>query len=160
MPAVLTAFDDETPDLDWRVVNDNVMGGRSQGGFRIVDGVLVFSGSTNTNGGGFSSIPSAGRPAVPGDATAVRLRLRGDGRRYIVRLENTDGVAFWADFQTCSKGEWETVSVPFTRFVPRFRGRRLVGPVLAPAQIAGIGLMIYDGEDGPFRLEVDRIEAE
>ena len=53
-PAMLTAFDDQTKDLRWRTVNDNVMGGRSRGGFDVDDGVLIFAGSTNTNGGGFS----------------------------------------------------------------------------------------------------------
>jgi len=40
----------------WYVVNDNVMGGRSQGAFEMEQGALRFAGRTNTNGGGFSSI--------------------------------------------------------------------------------------------------------
>ena len=40
----------------WVTVNDNVMGGRSKGGFSLKKGKLIFSGATNTNGGGFSSI--------------------------------------------------------------------------------------------------------
>ena len=47
-PAMLTAFDDQTQDLRWRTVNDNVMGGRSRGGFDVDDGVLIFAGSTIT----------------------------------------------------------------------------------------------------------------
>ena len=38
--------------LQWYVQNDTVMGGRSQGGFSITDKALIFSGVTNTNGGG------------------------------------------------------------------------------------------------------------
>ncbi len=33
--------------LGWYVVNDGVMGGRSEGGFEIVDGELHFTGNTN-----------------------------------------------------------------------------------------------------------------
>ena len=73
-------------DLEWIVVNDNVMGGRSEGGFETDNGELGFAGSTNTNGGGFSSIRS--RP-VQADLSAfegIQLRVRGDGRRYTWRL--------------------------------------------------------------------------
>eukprot|EP00929_Paragymnodinium_shiwhaense_P112885 TRINITY_DN81144_c0_g1_i1.p1 TRINITY_DN81144_c0_g1~~TRINITY_DN81144_c0_g1_i1.p1 ORF type:complete len:469 (+),score=44.23 TRINITY_DN81144_c0_g1_i1:71-1477(+) len=40
----------------WRVQVDGVMGGRSSGGMTFEDGALVFSGTINLNGGGFSSI--------------------------------------------------------------------------------------------------------
>ena len=74
----LTEFAAEPGDIRWRTVNDNVMGGRSRGGYRIEDGALRFRGSTNTNGGGFSSIRSVPKSlALNGDGLA--LRLRGDG---------------------------------------------------------------------------------
>ena len=53
---LLNGFKSNEPDLQWYVQNDTVMGGRSEGGFSIVDEELLFSGVTNTNGGGFSSI--------------------------------------------------------------------------------------------------------
>jgi hypothetical protein len=53
---LLTDFTSDSPDLGWYVVNDNVMGGRSEGDFKEKQGNLHFSGRTNTNGGGFSSI--------------------------------------------------------------------------------------------------------
>ena len=53
---LLTDFTTERSDLGWYVLNDNVMGGRSEGTFRIEGGELDFAGSTNTRGGGFSSI--------------------------------------------------------------------------------------------------------
>ena len=42
--------------VEWRTVNDNVMGGRSVGDFKVGGSTLNFKGRTNTNGGGFSSI--------------------------------------------------------------------------------------------------------
>ena len=58
MEPLLLIFDFSEDDIHekWIVVNDNVMGGRSKGGFAFIKNKLVFSGSTNTNGGGFSSI--------------------------------------------------------------------------------------------------------
>ena len=53
---MLTDFTSSSSDLGWYVVNDNVMGGRSEGDFEQHKGELSFTGRTNTNGGGFSSI--------------------------------------------------------------------------------------------------------
>ena len=53
---VLADFTADRDELSWYVVNDNVMGGRSEGTFTIEQGTLRFAGRTNTDGGGFSSI--------------------------------------------------------------------------------------------------------
>ena len=54
--ARMTPIDTPGAELAWQTVNDNVMGGRSRGGHTREGGTLVFAGSTNTRGGGFSSI--------------------------------------------------------------------------------------------------------
>ena len=46
-------FSEADPGKKWITVNDNVMGGRSKGGFTFKGDRLLFAGSTNTNGGGF-----------------------------------------------------------------------------------------------------------
>ena len=153
---VLTTFDGEEDDISWRVVNDNVMGGRSDGGFELATGSLLFKGSTNTRGGGFSSIRSVPKAlSLPENSAGFELSQKGDGRTYIFRAETSDGVAYWADFPTTE--EWGVAQVPFTRFKPRLRGRFLSGPELDYTKIVSIGLMIYDGQDGEFTLEVDWI---
>lgn len=153
----LTDFDSAPGDIRWRTVNDTVMGGRSRGGFRIDDGTLQFRGSTNTNGGGFSSIRSVPAAlALAGDG--LTLRLRGDGRVYTFRLASSAMRAtWWAEFPTT--GEWETIFVPFEAFTPRWRGMRLKGPALRAGRVDALGLMIYDKRDGPFALDVDWIAA-
>ena len=156
---LLTAFDAGTPDLGWYVVDDGVMGGRSRGSFRIEAGQLLFTGVTNTKGGGFSSIRSESRPLDLSAFEGLRLQLAGDGRRYIFRIETADGTAYWAEFATDPAGIRSERELPFGRFRPHFRGRWLDGPALDPGAVTSLGLMIYDGLDGPFRLEVDRIEA-
>lgn len=160
---VLADFSTNEGNPGWYVVNDNVMGGRSEGGFTIDEGELRFAGRTNTDGGGFSSIRS--RPVEFDLSTydGVRLRVRGDGRRYTWRLstgESRQGreIAYWADFDT-QDGAWSTVDIPFSRFVPRYRGTRLEGPELDPGQITGMGLMIYDRLDGPFELRLAAVHA-
>jgi hypothetical protein len=161
---LLADFPASLSDLGWRTVNDGVMGGRSAGGFQPEGGSLLFRGATNTDGGGFSSIRSDRRRFELGGYDGIRLQVRGDGRRYTFRLTTWRArrggyePAYWADFET-RDGEWETIDVPFSRFRPHWRGRWLDGPALDPAAVDGLGLMIYDGQDGPFRLEVDWIRA-
>ena len=146
------------PDLpEWYVVNDDVMGGRSAGGLQIESGRLLFAGTTNTDGGGFSSIRTDVQALDLSARLGIRLRLRGDGRTYRFRLETAAGIAYFASFDTASGAGWQTIDVPFDRFEPRRRGRPLAGPPLDTARITGLGLMIYDRLDGPFRLEVDGI---
>jgi monofunctional biosynthetic peptidoglycan transglycosylase len=161
---LLVDFSGSMQCLRWRVVNDGVMGGRSDGGFRLEERSLLFTGKTNTDGGGFSSTRSEARPFDLGEYDGIRLRVRGDGRTYTFRLTTWDTrderfrPSYWAEFETRGD-EWEVIDVSFRRFRPRWRGRWLEGPALNPQAIDGLGLMIYDKRDGPFRLEVDWIRA-
>ena len=160
---VITDFTKETSDLGWFIVNDNVMGGRSLGAFRALDSELHFKGVTNTNGGGFSSIRTHAVYVNLADYEGIRLRVKGDGRRYTWRL-TTDArfhgraISYWAEFDT-RDGGWTTVDIPFTSFEPRFRGFTLEGPALDPRMITGMGLMIYDKKDGPFELFLQSVGA-
>jgi monofunctional biosynthetic peptidoglycan transglycosylase len=160
---LVTDFTANSADLGWYVVNDNVMGGRSEGGFDVQEATLVFTGSTNTRGGGFSSIRTREVVLDLSGHAGIRVRILGDGRRYTWRL-TTDArwrgreVGYWADFETVD-GEWTTVDIPFAAFEPQFRGYRLDGPALNSKQITGMGLMIYDNLDGPFRLHLDSVHA-
>lgn len=156
---VLTSFDSPESDLGWRVINDNVMGGRSAGNFDLADGVLVFSGAINTDGGGFSSIRTEARDLNLGAWQGVRLRVRGDGRTYTFRLSTERrSVSYWARFQT-GKDVWQEVQLPFSSFWPNRRGRELDEAPVAPADIRELGIMINDKRDGPFKLEVEWIQA-
>ena len=160
---LVTDFTASSPNLAWYVVNDNVMGGRSEGGFTLEKGKLVFAGRTNTRGGGFSSIRTMPLELDLSDHEGIRVHVLGDGRRYTWRL-TTDArwrdrqVSYWADFDTID-GEWTTVDIPFSAFVPQFRGYQLDGPALDTTRITGMGLMIYDKLDGPFRLQLDSVRA-
>ncbi len=152
----VTRFNLGENNLEWRVVNDDVMGGRSRGGFEIDGGILRFSGTTNTVGGGFSSIRSVPqRLSISNASSGMALRSKGDGRTYTFRVETSDGVSYWAEFR--STLTWRVIKVPFSTFRPRWRGRYLEGPALTPEDITSLGLMVYDKRDGDFYLEVDWI---
>lgn len=159
----LKLVDVENPEKRWRVVNDNVMGGRSKGGYDFEDGKLIFAGSTNTNGGGFSSIRAALKKGTLADADGIELRLKGDKRKYMVGF--FQGVGFrglpivWrATIDHDPAKGWQTVRIPFDKAKPTWLGEPIRGaPALKPANIRQFDFMIYDKKDGAFRLEVDAI---
>lgn len=160
---LLTDFTPDTSDMGWYVVNDNVMGGRSEGDFIQEQGKLSFAGRTNTNGGGFSSIRTEPLQLDLSNFAGIQLQVKGDGRRYTWRLTTNARwrgrqISYWADFET-RDGKWTTVDIPFGSFIPQYRGYQLDGPELDPARITGMGLMIYDKQDGPFELELASIDA-
>ncbi len=162
---LLNAFSESGPNLQWFVQNDTVMGGRSEGGFRIVDDRLVFSGITNTNGGGFSSIRSRRFAKDLSAYSGIKINVKADGRKYTWSIQ-TDAtwrgrrVSYWADFDTTANtGEIEEITIPFTKFYPQFRGFKLDGPELNINQITEFALYQYDKTDGPFELELFSVEA-
>lgn len=156
----------DLPDTDpgrWTVVNDGVMGGRSTGGVERTDrGTLRFHGNVSLeNNGGFASTRSELHPRDLSAFHGIALRVRGDGRRYQLRLRMSprDRVAYKAEFET-EPGAWTEARIPFADFRPTFRGRRPPdAPPLDPGTIGQIGFLIADDREGPFELEVDRIEA-
>jgi len=160
---ILTSFNAESTDFGWYVQNDNVMGGRSEGGFDISSGQLIFSGNTNTNGGGFSSIRTKTLKLDLSAYTGIRVKVKADGRRYTWGMQTVARwrgrrVNYWADFDTLAD-ETILIDIPFTNFFPQFRGFKLDGPRLDTSQINQFALYQYDKTDGPFELHLISVEA-
>ncbi len=146
-------------DGDWRIVNDGVMGGLSAARVSVDDETLSFTGTLSLeNNGGFSSTRRA-LAEPPAEAAGIRLEVRGDGRRYQLRLregEAFDGVAWRVTF--VADARWRALDWRFESFEPVFRGRPLpdAGPV-DPARVGQVGFLIADGTAGPFRLDVRKL---
>ncbi len=146
------------PELRWQVVNDTVMGGRSSSQLKRVGEALHFSGRLNTNGGGFASLRSDRMNLDLAAATSVRLTVKGDGRTYSIRLYAAgQRVSYQHAFRTVADA-WQTVELKIPDFYASWRGRRMNQGPLAAADIAGIGLILADGTDGAFEIEVSSIE--
>lgn len=156
---------EESEKLDWRIVDDGVMGGLSQGKREISkDGILRFFGTLSLeNNGGFSSLRTGDVKLDLSGAEGVILRVKGDGRTYQLRF-STDAqyrgreMSFQAGFPT-AKGEWTEVKVPFTRFAGTWRGQDLPDKMFEPSKIRRIGLQLADKKQGAFELHVDWIRT-
>ncbi len=144
----------------WQAVNDGVMGGVSDGQFKITpENTLEFSGRLSLeNNGGFASVRT--KPANfnihTGDTLVVRVK--GDGREYVLNIypkSRRIAFSYRAPMPTI-KDEWMEVSVPLKEFVPTSFGNRVqgMGPV-EPDQINSLGFMLSDKKPGPFKLEIE-----
>ena len=159
-PLRLFSFNQAQPNLAWHVVNDTVMGDRSTSQVSLDQGYMHFSGVLNTNGGGFASLRSSRQTMDLAQVNLFRLRIRGDGRTYRFRLtSDNDRASYQRAFSTIA-GEWVIVELPVHQFYATWRGRRLNRAPLNPAAVTGFGLILADGIDGPFSLDVSWIEAD
>ena len=157
----MTLFDFSDGEARWQVVNDGVMGGRSQGHVDVADGTLSFTGTLVTRGGGFTSVRAPLRADLS-DYDGVEMRVRGGGRTFEVEVD--DGTRFRglplsrrAPFPTTE--EWQTVRVPFSALETSVFGQPVSADPLDASAVQSLGLYILDNQDGPFRLEVDWIRA-
>jgi NADH dehydrogenase [ubiquinone] 1 alpha subcomplex assembly factor 1 len=151
--------------LDWRIVDDRVMGGRSQGKMAIsADGILSFSGNLSLeNNGGFSSVRSGNVTLDLSDAKGLLVRAKGDGRNYEVHLSTLARfrgreITFVGMLPT-KKGEWTEVKIPFSEFEGDFQGRRLKESTFDPSEVRRITLELVDKKPGAFELQVDWIRT-
>ncbi|MFK8182420.1 MAG: CIA30 family protein [Phormidesmis sp.] len=161
----ITHFSQESEEASrWRNVDDNVMGGISQGELSITtQGTGWFKGTLSLeNNGGFSSVRRDTSDYDFSNISSVITRVKGDGRRYQLRIQtrDADSVTYRAIFETTAD-EWQTVSVDVEAFEPVFRGRVIESaPSLNAEGIYQIGFLIADKKSGDFSLEVDWIGVE
>lgn len=162
---MLMDFQDTSQPMRWVAVNDGVMGGLSSGGPAVAGGRLQFTGVLSlANNGGFSSVRSMGPGFDLSDASRVVLRVRGDGRRYQLRLATDaryrgSAVSWGAEFATTA-GRWIDVRAPLASPTPTVRGQRLHGPPMDASKVRELGLLIADKREGPFALSVEWVAAE
>ena len=160
----LTDFDD---GQGWVIVNDGVMGGRSNGAVAFADAAMQFTGDVVTAGGGFTSVrlPLAGEE-LTGSESLV-LRVRADERSYGLTLADSaqagrraisHGAGLTTDGPTDADG-WQTTELSYEELQPSVFGQSLDAPPFEPDLAIEIGIIISDGIDGPFALEVDWIDA-
>ena len=147
----------------WQTVNDNVMGGVSDGRFRITaDETMEFSGRLSLeNNGGFASVRTKPSDLEINAGDTLVVRVKGDGREYVLNIYTKSrrmAFSYRAPLPT-KRDEWTEVSVPLDEFIPTSFGNRVqgMGPV-EPDQINSLGFMLSDKKPGPFKLEVDWVK--
>ncbi|MEH6538151.1 MAG: CIA30 family protein [Psychroserpens sp.] len=153
----------KTSNIDnWRIVDDGVMGGRSNGNFEInKDGHGKFSGEISLeNNGGFSSLRYSFDTKNVSEYSKVKLRVKGDGNNYQFRIKssNQDFASYIYEFETTNN--WTTIEVPFEAMYPAYRGQRLRRVNFKGDQIEQIAFLIGNKKEQSFELLIDTIELE
>ena len=149
---------------EWQTINDGVMGGVSEGKFKITDKkTLEFYGTLSLEkNGGFASVRTKAKKLGLQKGDVLLVRVRGDGREYSMNLHVPRPLvafSYRATVQT-KKDEWIEVKLPLNKFVATNFGRVVkdAGPV-DPQEINGLVFLLGDKKAGPFKLEVEWIKV-
>ncbi len=149
---------------EWQTINDGVMGGVSEGKFKITDKkMLEFYGTLSLeSNGGFASVRTKAKKLGLEKGDSLLVRLRGDGREYSMNLHvprPLTAFSYRATVQT-KKDEWIEVKLPLDKFVATSFGRQVkdAGQV-DPGEVNGLGFLLGDKKAGPFKMEVEWIKV-
>ena len=157
---ILYNFNTDSKANDWLVVDDVVMGGRSDGNFYVDEnGHGIFEGNISLeNNGGFSSVRYECPTIEVNGYSKIRLHVKGDGNTYQLRLKSNRNnyYSYTAYFQVSNN--WSTIDIPFEAMLPVFRGRDLDMPHFQGQTIEEMGFLIGNKKAQSFKLQIDKIE--
>lgn len=143
----------------WRIVDDEVMGGRSSGVFKLSpEGHGLFEGKISLeNNGGFSSVRFQTEKIQVNEDGKIILTLKGDGKNYQLRVkdETSRYYSYIASFST--SGDWEEIEITLSDMYPSFRGRKLDLPNFSNDHIEEVVFLIGNKKAERFSLLIDKI---
>lgn len=156
-----TIFDDflSSQDFRWGVVNDGVMWGKSAGTWIIENNTLIFSGKIVTRGGGFSSLRGSLESGMLSEYNSVKLRAKSDGREYRITFRDSrwGNISHRAIIPFETVWEFEEITINFSDLEPAYFGRNVDADRFDKNSAREIGVILSDGVDGDFRLEIDEV---
>ena len=160
-PITLFNFSKRVDINNWRIVNDDVMGGISTSIFKLSNaGHGIFQGNVSTeNNGGFTSVRFIMDELNIKKSTIIRIKVKGDGKNYQFRIKNktSDYFSYITTFST--NGEWQVIDLKLEDFHASFRGRKLEIPNFDKNEIGQVAFLIANSKDEAFKLEIDKIEV-
>lgn len=143
----------------WVIVDDNVMGGMSEGKMYVDEnGYGIFSGDVSLkNNGGFSSVRYRFDPIDLTSYTKCLIYLKGDGKRYQFRVKTSsyDRHSYISYFNT--SGKEEVIEIPLREMYPSFRGMKLGMPDFPGKEMEEVSFLIGNSKEERFSLAIDKI---
>ena len=157
---IIFDFNKNSSISNWIVVDDVVMGGKSNGNFQLnKNGKGVFSGKISLdNNGGFSSVRYGFNKLNIEKFKSIVLKIKGDGKNYQFRIKHksSDYASYITSFS--SSGEWQEIEIPLNSMYPSFRGRKLDEPNFSHKSIEEVTFLIANKKNEEFILLIDKIE--
>ena len=157
---IIFNFNKNSSISNWIVVDDVVMGGKSNGNFQLnKDGKGVFSGKISLdNNGGFSSVRYGFNKLNIEKFKSIVLKIKGDGKNYQFRIKHksNDYASYITSFS--SSGEWQEIEIPLNSMYPSFRGSKLDAPNFYHKSIEEVTFLIANKKNEEFIILIDKIE--
>ncbi|WP_346882804.1 CIA30 family protein [uncultured Algibacter sp.] len=152
-------FNTTSDIINWNIVDDVVMGGRSNGNFNINSaGYGEFHGKVSLeNNGGFSMVQYKFNTKQVETFSKICLHIRGDRKHYQFRVKNniSDRHSYIVSFETT--GDWQTINIPFSDLYPAYRGNTLDMKNYPGKTLDMIAFLIGNKKAEAFKLEIDSI---
>ena len=147
---------------NWKIVDDVVMGGRSNGEFRLSkEGHGEFYGNISLeNNGGFSSVRYSFETVDSSNYSKFLIRIKGDGKVFQFRVKAHSKSRHSYIYKFSTTGEWQTIEIPFTEMSPSFRGNALDIPNYNGEQMEDVVFLIGNKKTESFKLLIDSIILE
>ncbi len=143
----------------WYVVDDVVMGGRSNGNFGLSEkGFGKFYGEVSLeNNGGFSSVRYDMTTLKVTPQSKIRIRLKGDGNPYQFRVKarKSEYYSYINSFDTTDG--WQTLEFTLADLYPTFRGRKLDLPNFDQTTLEELRFLIGNKKAQVFELLMESI---
>jgi len=149
----------------WKITNDGVMGGLSEGDYRFSDDGVVFSGKISLeNNGGFSSYRSQykKRDLSSFKKLIIRYRSKQYDMGFTLEMDRRWFVPYYKANLPATNWKWEEKEIAFSDFVKYNIGRERDGKLSQKElkNILRIGFISNEKKTGPFKIEVDYIKFE
>lgn len=159
---ILFDFNPESKINNWRIVDDVVMGGRSNGDFKLnKDGHGEFYGEISLkNNGGFSSVRYNFETINSSDYNSFSIKLKGDGNKFQLRVKDSNRHRYSYVYEFTTTGKWETITIPFNKMKPQFRGRKLDYSNFEGNKMVEIAFLIGNKKEESFKLLIDSISLQ
>ncbi|CBY07178.1 unnamed protein product [Oikopleura dioica] len=153
----------------WSTINDNVMGGVSNGQVEVSDGLLKFTGQlSNKFNGGFASCRTKFEAGTLKDFSGIEVEVKGAARTFQARFNPAFSTEIGIRYSRGSymttfdvTEEWQTVRISFAKTTFDWKGQEIKNmPKLKPETLVGCGFLIYDQiYDKPFEMTVRNIKG-
>ena len=156
---ILFDFQVNKDTSQWQIVDDVVMGGKSNGNFKInANGHGEFYGYISLkNNGGFSSVRYGFSSIDSKNYNRFLLHIKGDGNPYQFRVKDNKNNRFSYVYTFQTSGDWETIEIPFNTMEASFRGYKLDLPNFNGDQMAEIAFLIANKKEQHFKIQIDKI---
>ena len=153
-------FGTDKAGASWFVMNDDVMGGHSEGKMQLNENSLQFTGTISLkNNGGYSFVRKPYGSLNLGDAKKVIIRYRAKNQTMALNLNNSK--AWYRPYYKLmlpdTDDEWKTLELNLSESIIYSSGKptKETMPLELVSTIKRIGFSNADLKEGPFSFEVD-----